>query len=35
MKYSHVGVLLRLASYIGPRSGLWYIGPEVRGYLQG
>jgi len=35
MKYSHVGVLLRLASYIGPRSGLWYIGAEVRGYLQG
>lgn len=35
MKYSYVGVLLRLASYIGPRSGLWYIGPEVRGYLQG
>jgi len=35
VKFSHVGVILRLASYIGPRSGLWYIGPEVRGYLQG
>lgn len=33
--FGWVKQLLRLASYIGPRSGLWYVGVEVRGYLRG
>jgi len=35
MKYSWVGCVLHLAAYIGPRSGLWYIKDDVRGYLRG
>ena len=35
MKYSWVGAILHLAAYIGPRSGLWYIKDDVRGYLRG
>jgi hypothetical protein len=27
--------LLHLASFIGPRSGLWYVGSDVRSYLRG
>lgn len=35
MKYAWVGTLLRLVAYIGPRSGLWYVKSDVRGYLRG
>jgi len=35
MKYAWVGTLIRLVAYIGPRSGLWYVKSDVRGYLRG
>ena len=35
LKFGYVGVLLKLAAYIGPRSGLWNISNDVRSYLRG
>jgi len=34
-EFGWVKQLLRLSSYIGPRSGLWYVSSDVRGYLRG
>lgn len=35
VKYAWVGTLMQLVAYIGPRSGLWYVKSDVRGYLRG
>lgn len=35
LKYGHYGMILKLAAYIGPSSGLWNISDDVRLYLRG